>query len=57
MGRVRMSKLAAFSENCPIACRARKSNKIARWLLKYTGRHICPFCKAYEKKHGKPAYE
>ena len=37
--------------------KARKSNKIARWLLKNTGRHVCPFCKAYEKEHGKPAYK
>ena len=50
-------KLATFSENCPVACQARKKNPVARWLLKNTGRHICPFCKAYEKKHGKPAYE
>ena len=52
-----MSKLVSFSEHCPIANKARKHNKAARWLLKNTGRHICPFCKAYEKEHGKPAYE
>ena len=52
-----MSKLVSFSEHCPMACQARKANPVARWLLKNTGRHICPFCKAYEKKYGKPAYE
>lgn len=52
-----MSKLVAFSENCLIARQARKNNPAARWLLKNTGRYICPFCKAYEKKYNKPAYE
>ena len=51
-----MSKLVSFSENCPIANKARKSNKVARWLVKNTGRKICPFCKAYEREYGKPAY-
>ena len=52
-----MSKLVSFSEHCPIAIEARKSNKIAKWLLKNTGRKICPFCRAYEKEYGRPAYE
>jgi len=52
-----MSKLVSFSEHCPVAIQARKSNKVARWLLKNTGRKICPFCRAYERKYGKPAYE
>jgi len=47
----------SFSEKCPLAIRARKSNKMARWLLRNTGRKICPFCKAYEKKYDKMAYE
>jgi len=52
-----MSKRVSFSENCPIAIKARKGNKLARWLLKNTGRKVCPFCKAYERKYGKFAYE
>ena len=52
-----MSKLVSFSEHCPIAIEARKSKGIARWLLKNTGRKICPFCSAYEREYGIPAYE
>ena len=30
---------------------------MAYWFVKNIDRKICPFCRAYEREFGKPAYE
>lgn len=51
--------LASFCEHtCPVCTRARKNpGGAAFWFVKSIDRKVCPMCKAYESKHGKPAYE
>jgi hypothetical protein len=52
-----LSERARFcAEECPICKSARKGNRTAKWFVKNIDRHICPFCKAYEKETGKKAY-
>ncbi|MDF2957091.1 MAG: hypothetical protein OD814_000713 [Candidatus Alkanophagales archaeon MCA70_species_1] len=54
-----MSRRARFcAEVCPICRRARSKKKgLAYWFVKNIDRKICPFCRAYEREFGKPAYE
>ncbi len=49
--------LAQRSENCPV-CRAARANQagLAFWLVK-TFEKMCPFCRAYEKVHGRKSHE
>lgn len=51
--------LATFCEKyCPVCVGARKKGKgIRYWFVKNIDRKVCPMCKAYERKYGKPAYE
>jgi len=51
-------KKARFcKDGCSICKRARTRGGIARLFVKYIDRPLCPYCKAYEKVYGCPAYE
>ena len=50
--------LARICELCPVCRHARLSQKgIAFTVVKSVETAICPFCKAYERIHGKKAHE
>jgi hypothetical protein len=49
--------LARFSEHCLVCrCARRKQAGFAFWLVK-TFEGLCPFCRAYEKVHGRKSHE
>jgi uncharacterized protein CbrC (UPF0167 family) len=49
---------AAFCEACPVCRRARTRQRgAAFWLVKKVENRLCPYCKAYEKVHGRKAHE
>jgi len=50
--------LAWICANCPVCRRARLRQRGAafRWLKKVKAR-LCPFCRAYERVHGRQAQE
>ncbi len=50
--------LAGVCVNCP-ACRQarRKQSGLAYSLVKSVEQKICPFCRAYERVHGRKSYE
>jgi hypothetical protein len=51
-------KLARISEHCLVCNRARKKQSgLAFWLVKNVESHICPFCRAYERVHGRKSHE
>ena len=51
-------KRADFCKNkCPVCKRARKKGKGVLYLLVKLESKLCPFCRAYEKVYGKPAFE
>ncbi len=50
--------LAAVCETCPVCRRARKRQ--AGWSFRFVRRvetGVCPFCRAYERVHGRKAHE
>jgi len=50
--------MARRCEECPVCVRARKNQKgIAFVFVKSIEGGICPYCKAYEKVHGRKAHE
>ena len=50
--------LANLCRNCPVCRRARKCQSgAAFWLVNRVERHLCPFCRAYERVYGRKAYE
>ena len=50
--------LASICEHCPVCRQARKSQKgMAFELVKRVETGICPFCRAYERVHGRKAHE
>ena len=50
--------LARLCELCPVCRQARGSQKgFAYSIVKKVEGHICPFCQAYERVHGKKAHE
>ena len=50
--------LAAVCEHCPVCRHARKSQQgMAFELVKRVETGICPFCRAYERVHGRKAHE
>jgi hypothetical protein len=53
----RTRALAKRSENCVVCRRARRQQAgFAFWLVKsFEG--LCPFCRAYEKVHGRKSHE
>ena len=51
-------KLAKACVNCPVCTRARRKQRgVAFWLVKNVENRLCPFCKAYERVHGRKAHE
>lgn len=45
-------------QECKLCQRARtKQRGLAYWLVKKVEAGLCPYCKAYEKVHGRKAYE
>jgi len=52
------SLLAKICELCPVCLHARYHQKgMVFDFVKNVERDICPFCKAYERVHGKKAHE
>ncbi len=50
--------LARLCELCPVCRHARKSQQgIAFSFVKSIEGDVCPFCKAYERVHGRKAHE
>lgn len=50
--------LARVCELCPLCCHASAQQKgIAYTIVKSVETAVCPFCRAYEKVHGKKAHE
>ena len=50
--------LARMCELCPVCRHASLSQKgLAYTIVKTVEVNICPFCRAYEKVHGKKAHE
>ncbi len=49
--------MAAVCANCP-ACRQarRKQRGAAYWLVRKVEHGVCPFCRAYEKVHGRKSF-
>lgn len=53
----RTRTLAQRSANCAVCQRARRQQAgLAFWLVK-TFEGLCPFCRAYEKVHGRKSHE
>ncbi len=43
---------------CPVCKRAREKQRgLSFWLVKRVEGKVCPFCKAYEKVHGRKSHE
>ncbi len=50
--------LAGVCANCPVCRRARqRQSGAAFWLVKRVESKSCPFCRAYERAHGRKAHE
>ena len=50
--------LARICELCPVCRRARSTQEgIAFTIVKNVETAICPFCRAYERVHGRKAHE
>lgn len=50
--------LARVCENCPACRQAQKQQAgVAYWLVTNVEVKVCPFCRAYERVHGKKAHE
>jgi hypothetical protein len=50
--------MARLCEICPVCRHARQSQHgIAFSLVKHVETALCPFCKAYERVHGRKAHE
>jgi hypothetical protein len=50
--------LAKVCANCPVCRRARREQRgAAFWLVKQVEAKLCPFCRAYEWVHGRPAHQ
>jgi uncharacterized protein CbrC (UPF0167 family) len=50
--------LARVCANCLVCRRARRQQRgLAFWLVKHVEARLCPFCRAYERVHGRPAHE
>lgn len=50
--------LAKICESCPV-CRSARSNQqgLANRFVRGIEENICPFCRAYERLHGRKAHE
>jgi len=51
-------KFAKFCISCPVCRHARKKQQgAAFWFVKKIEGDLCPFCKAYERVHGRKAHQ
>lgn len=51
-------KLACICELCPVCRHARKSQQgLAFNFVQGIEQDVCPFCKAYERVHGRKAHQ
>lgn len=49
--------LANVCAKCPVCRRARhRQQGIAFWVVKIVEAKVCPFCRAYERVHGRKAH-
>jgi hypothetical protein len=49
--------LARVCANCPVCRPARqRQSGVAFWLVKRVESRLCPFCRAYERVHGRKAH-
>jgi hypothetical protein len=49
--------LARVCEKCRVCRRARQQQRgFAFWLVNRVEGRVCPFCRAYERVHGRPAH-
>jgi hypothetical protein len=50
--------MAHLCELCPVCRRARKKQAgVAFAIVKNVESYICPFCRAYERVHGRKAHQ
>lgn len=50
--------LARVCANCPVCRHARRRQAgAAFWLVKTVEGSVCPFCRAYERVHGRKSHE
>jgi len=50
--------LANVCRNCPVCRHARQQQSgVAFRLVSQVERHLCPFCRAYERVYGRKAHE
>jgi transposase-like protein len=50
--------LAKVCANCPVCRHARRRQRgPAFWLVKRVETKVCPFCRAYERVHGRKSHE
>ena len=50
--------MARVCESCPVCHRARRTQEgLAYRFVKGVEGQICPFCRAYERVHGRKAHE
>jgi len=50
--------MAQVCERCPVCSHARRNqNGIAYMFVKTIEGSLCPYCQAYERVHGRKAYE
>ncbi|MBU0611593.1 MAG: hypothetical protein KKI08_27190 [Armatimonadetes bacterium] len=51
-------RMAEQCKTCPVCTTARRKQRgFAYWFVKKIEGNVCPYCKAYEKVHGKKAHE
>lgn len=51
-------KLARICELCPVCRHARKRQQGGAFkFVQGIEQHVCPFCKAYERVHGRKAHQ
>ena len=52
-----VAKAGFCKDKCPVCTRARKKGRGILYNMVKLERKICPYCRAYEKVYGKPAYK
>ncbi len=51
-------RMAQKSAECPVCRRARQKQRgICYFFVKWFEKGLCPYCKAYEKVHGRKSHE
>jgi Zn ribbon nucleic-acid-binding protein len=51
-------EMARKCQECPVCSHARKRQRgLAYLIVRFVEGGVCPYCKAYEKVHGRKAHE